>query len=68
MVVSFVVLDVVCGSSGCVSVVLQLCVCDCVFVVVCWLRSGSAQCGRELAFEVLAVEVRRGTLPSGTRG
>ena len=53
---------------------LWLCVCHCVFVdvfmvvfvdvfvVVCWLRSGSAQCARELA-----VEVRRGTLPAEVR-
>ena len=53
MVVSIVVLDLACGSLGCVLlcvvvvlfvvVCLWLCVCSCVFVVVClwlcwWLR------------------------------
>ena len=54
MVLSFVVLGFVYGSSGCV---LWFCAAD-VFVVVCWLRFGGAQCARELA-----VEVRQGTLP-----
>ena len=52
------------------AVCLLLCVCvcvwDCVFLVasvsVCWFRCSSAQCTRELT-----VEVRQGTLPSGTR-
>ena len=54
MVVSIVVLDFACGSSGCVLwlcvvvvvVCLRLCVCGCVFVVVClWLCVCDCGCG-----------------------
>ena len=75
MVVSFVVLEFVCGSSCCVLwMSLWLCVVVVVVTMCLWLRSGSAQCAWELAVKVrrehchaaLTVEVWRGTLPSRT--